>query len=40
MVMFDRLPMRDVLVGRLGWSEEDARAFLEVMESPTEHLAT
>ncbi len=40
MVTFDRLPMRDVLVERLGWSEEDARAFLDVLETPTEHLAT
>lgn len=40
MVTFDKLPMRDVLVERLGWSEEDARAFLEVLEAPTEHLAT
>ena len=40
MVMFDKLPMRDVLVERLGWSEEDARAFLDVLEAPVDNLAT
>ena len=40
MVTYDRLPMRDVLVNRLGWTEEDAYAFLEALAAPTEHLAT
>ena len=40
MVTFDKLPMRDVLVYRLKWPEEDARAFLDALATPTEHLAT
>ena len=40
MVTFDKLPIRDVLVERLGWSEEDARAFLDVLTMPIEDLAT
>ena len=40
MVTFDKLPIRDVLVDRLGWSEEDARAFLDVLTMPIEDLAT
>lgn len=40
MVTADRLPMRDVLVDQLNWSEDDARAFLDVLFAPTENLAT
>ena len=40
MVTADRLPMRDVLVDQLNWSENDARAFLDVLFAPTENLAT
>ena len=40
MVTADRLPMRDVLVDQLSWSEDDARAFLDVLFAPTENLAT
>ena len=40
MVTFDKLPMRDVLVHRLKCPEEDARAFLDALATPTEHLAT
>ena len=40
MVTFDRLPMHDVLVNRLGWSEADAQAFLDALAAPTEQLAT
>ena len=40
MVTADRLPMRDVLVEQLNWSEDDARAFLDVLFAPTENLAT
>ena len=32
--------MRDVLVEQLNWSEDDARAFLDVLFAPTENLAT
>ena len=32
MVTFDRLPLHDVLVNRLGWSEADAPAFLDALE--------
>ena len=32
MVTFDRLPLHDVLVNRLGWSEADALAFLDALE--------
>ena len=32
--------MRDVLVDQLNWSEDDARAFLDVLFAPTENLAT
>ena len=32
MVTFDRLPMHDVLVNRLGWSEADAPAYLDALE--------
>ena len=40
MVTFDKLTMREVLVYRLKWPEEDARAFLDALATPTEHLAT
>ena len=40
MVTFDRLPLHDVLVNRLGWSEADALAFLDALAAPAEHLAT
>ena len=40
MVTLDRLPMRDVLVDRLDWAEDDARAFLDVLFAPVENLAT
>ena len=31
MVTFDRLPLHDVLVNRLGWPEADALAFLDAL---------